>query len=110
MSNELAKNHHSATFYYHSSIPFTLLNKDIRSSSFLVTNQMLILQLEITLLGAVQKGIRSSQKSNIFYSKLHDTAYQSAEQEILIQEVVFRKIWISTTCTTPLPIWEGAGG
>ena len=72
MSNDLVINPQPAPFYFHKQLPF---NKP-------------------------HKGIRSSQKSNIFYSKVSGTAYHYAEQEILIQEVVFGKTRPSPVATT----------
>jgi len=51
-------------------------------------------------------GIRTSQKSTIFYSKLQGTAHPYTEQEKFIQKAVFRKIVL----TEPLdshPFREG---
>jgi hypothetical protein len=82
MSNDLVINHHP------NQLPFTLPNKDIRSSSLRVTNQISLCKMAgllsaanmlcdflgpriaRTFLGAALNSIRTSQKSNIFYSKL----------------------------------------
>ena len=79
MSNDLVINPNLATSYCHNQLPFALPNKDIRSSSLRVTNQMSLLQMAGSIsatkmpsvhLGAALNSIRSSQKSIIFYSKL----------------------------------------
>jgi len=91
MSNDLVINHHP------NQLPFTLPKKNIRSSSLLedagcfprqVTNQISLCKMAgllsaanmlcdflgpriaRTFLGAALNSIRTSQKSNIFYSKL----------------------------------------
>ena len=61
MSGNLGINPHSASLNY--SGQFTFPCKNIRSSSFLDTNKMSFSQIRM-------EGIRSSQKSNIFYSKV----------------------------------------
>ena len=88
MSNDLIINPHLAMFYYPNKLLFTLPYKDIRSSSLRVTNQISLCKMAgllsaanmlcdflgpriaRTFLGAALNSIRTSQKSNIFYSKL----------------------------------------